>query len=74
MRTFPDEGIKPKHNKQQTKIITAKKQKKHYDSHGNEITDETLLQDVARGIKVISYREDKVEGDPKKPARHVVKK
>jgi len=73
--TVPDEGIKPKHNKQTTQIISVKgRKKKYYDKQGNEITDETLLADIARGVTVISYREDKVEGDVKKPKRHVVKK
>jgi len=57
-----------------TKIITAKKQKKYYADNGNIITDETLIQDIQRGAHVISYREDKVEGDPMKPKRHIVHK
>jgi hypothetical protein len=46
----------------------------HYDQQGNLINDEQLLKDISRGLKVISYREDKVEGDPRKPKRHVVRK
>ena len=53
-----EEGISIKHNKQQTRIISAKnKNKKYYDKQGNLITDETLLQDIANGANVISYHE-----------------
>lgn len=70
-----EEGIQVKHtNKQQPKIITAKKKKKHYDKQGNEINDEQLLKDIANGMNVIEYHEYKVEGDPKKPKRHVVRR
>ena len=48
----------------QTKIIQGKKQKKYYDDSGNEITDETLIQDVKRGAHVISYQEIK-QGEDK---------
>jgi hypothetical protein len=71
--TVPDEGIKSKHNKQTTQIISGKgRKKKYYDKRGNEITDETLLADIAKGVTVISYREDKVEGDSRKPKRHII--
>lgn len=60
--------------KTQTKIITPKKSKKYYDKNGNEINDEQLLKDIANGVHVISYHEYKVQGDPKKPKRHVVRK
>jgi hypothetical protein len=54
-----------------TKLITKKKKPKVYrDSLGNEINDETLLQDIARGATVISYYEQKSGED--KPV--VVKK
>jgi hypothetical protein len=33
--------------------------RKYYDKQGNEINDETLLDDIARGATVISYREEK---------------
>jgi uncharacterized Zn finger protein (UPF0148 family) len=56
--TSTEERIKPKHTKQQTKIIQAKKSKKYYDKQGNEINDETLLKDIANGKTVISYSED----------------
>ena len=45
--------------KTQTRIFTPKKQKKYYDQSGNEINDETLLKDIARGANVIRYYEDK---------------
>jgi hypothetical protein len=70
-----EEGIQVKHtNKQQTKIITAKKKKKQYDKQGNEINDEQLLKDIANGKHVIRYNEYKVEGDPTKVKRHIVRK
>jgi hypothetical protein len=69
-----EERIKAKHNKQQTRIITPKKSKKHYDKQGNEINDEQLLKDIANGAHVISYREDKVPGDSNKPKYHVVRR
>lgn len=39
--------------------MTPKKQQKYFDEKGNEITDEILLQDIANGANVISYRESK---------------
>jgi hypothetical protein len=43
-----------------TNIISAKnKKKKYYDKQGNEINDQTLLDDIARGATVISYHEEK---------------
>jgi hypothetical protein len=57
--TTTDERIKPKHTKQQTKIVQAKKQKKYFDDKGNEINDELLLKDIANGANVISYHEQK---------------
>lgn len=60
--------------KNQTKIIQPKKKKKYLDESGNEINDAQLLKDIANGAHVISYHEYKVEGDPKKPKRHVVRK
>ncbi len=32
---------------------------KYYDKQGNEINDEQLLKDIANGMNVISYNEDK---------------
>ena len=74
--TISEENFKPSASpKTQTRIMTPKKKKKYYDKQGNEINDETLLKDLARGtIKIISYNEYKTEGDPKKPKRHVVRK
>jgi len=46
-----------------TRIIQGKKQKKYYDDSGNEITDETLINDVKRGAHVISYQETKSGND-----------
>ena len=42
---------------------------KHYDKQGNEINDGQLLKDLARGVYVISYNEQK-SGEE----RHVVRK
>jgi len=67
--TSTEERIKPKHTNQQTKIITPKKKKKYYDKQGNEINDEQLLKDIARGVKVIRYHEQKSGKE-----RHVVRK
>jgi hypothetical protein len=61
--------MKPKHTKQQTKIVQPKKKKKYFDEKGNEINDEQLLKDIARGVKVISYNEVK-SGEE----HHVVRK
>jgi len=67
--TATEERIKAKHTNQQTKIVQAKKKKKYYDSKGNEINDEQLLKDMASGIHVISYNEQKSGKE-----RHVVRK
>ena len=50
-----DEGLRGKFSgKQETRIISGKNPaRKHYDKQGNEITDETLLKDIARGVHVI---------------------
>ena len=64
-----EETMSAKHTKQQTRIITPKTRKKHYDKQGNEINDEQLLKDIANGKVVISYREEKSGKE-----RHVVKK
>ena len=64
-----EEAIKGKYSKQQTKIIQAKKTKKHYDEKGTEINDEQLLKDIAQGAHVISYNEQKSGKE-----HHVVKK
>jgi hypothetical protein len=53
------EGITPKHGKQETRIIKAKPKKKYYDEKGNEINDEQLIKDIANGTHVISYHEEK---------------
>jgi hypothetical protein len=36
------------------------------DKHGNEITDPILIQDIQRGVNVISYNEQKVEDKQEK--------
>jgi len=55
------ERFMPKFGSQSSKsiIITAKKEKKFYDNHGNEISDETLIKNIAQSAKVIIYFEDK---------------
>jgi len=57
--TSTEERITPKHNKQQTRIITPKKSKKYYDKQGNLINDEQLIKDIANGKTVIYYNEVK---------------
>jgi hypothetical protein len=64
-----DREIELKHQKKKTVIISPKKKKKYYDRFGNEINDPTLLQDIAQGANVISYREVKSGQD--KP--HIVR-
>jgi hypothetical protein len=57
--TATDEDIKGKFKgpNQKSQIISAKKKKKRYfDKNGNEITDETLLNDIARGATVYKYQ------------------
>jgi hypothetical protein len=46
-----------------------RKRKKYYDNHGNEITDETLLQGVARGATVYRYHEQKSDEEK----RHIIR-
>ena len=53
----PDDVYQSRFGPQQTRIITPKKQKRYYDKQGNEITDETLIQDIQNGANVIHYRE-----------------
>ena len=61
--TGTDEKIKSRFGPNaKSKIISPKPKIKYYDSQGNEITDETLIQDIMRGANVIYYREDKPEG------------
>jgi hypothetical protein len=58
--TISDENFEPTSGpSNKTKIITAKKKKKQYDSEGHEINDEQLLKDIARGVRVIKYTEIK---------------
>jgi hypothetical protein len=58
--TISEENFEPTSSpKSQTRIITAKEKKKHYDSEGHEINDEQLLNDIATGVKVISCTETK---------------
>jgi len=49
--------------------MTPKSKKKYYDKQGNLINDEQLLKDIANGMNVISYNEQK-SGEE----RHIVKK
>ena len=70
--TTIDEIFEPNASpKSQTKIFTAKKTKKYYDKQGNEINDPQVLKDMASGKTIISYREYKTAGDPRKPKRVV---
>lgn len=58
--TISEENFEPKFDSNnKTRIFTAKKKKKYYDKQGNEINDETLLNDIAQGSKVIYYNEVK---------------
>src|ERR671918_2999208 len=63
--TIAEERFIPKSNpRTKPQIILAKnKNKKHYDKAGNEINDETLLQDIANGSHVIYYNEVKLGED-----------
>ena len=56
----------PPSNSNQTKIISAKRKRKHYDNFGTLIPDDDLdaLHDMQGGRRIIYYREDKVE-EPK---------
>jgi hypothetical protein len=58
------EAITPKHQKQKTAIISAKRKKKYYDQQGKAINtdDKEIIQDIASGKTVISYGEGKVGG------------
>ncbi len=69
--TATEEGIIPKHGKQETRIITAKSRKKYYDKQGNEINDPDLIADIQRGANVISYHEEKVEKEEKNVIRKI---
>jgi uncharacterized Zn finger protein (UPF0148 family) len=73
--TISEENFEPSASpKTQTRIMTPKKKKKHYDKQGNLVNDEQLLKDIASGKTVISYHEYKVEGNSKEPKHHVVRK
>jgi hypothetical protein len=52
------------------KIIQGKKKRKFYDSKGNLITDETLIQDLLQGKNIIYYNETKSG----KESSHIVHK
>lgn len=68
--SISEENFEPTSSpKTQTRIMTPKKSKKHYDKQGNEINDETLLKDITRGVNVIKYHEQKSGKE-----RHVVHK
>ena len=55
-------------------IISAKnKSKKYYDKQGNEINDPDLIEEIKRGMNVISYHEEKVS-EQQKEKPHVVRK
>jgi hypothetical protein len=56
-----EERIKGKFSgKQETRIISAKnRNKRYYDKYGNEINDPDLIEDIQRGMTVISYQEEK---------------
>jgi hypothetical protein len=56
--TASEEKITGKFSGQsKAQIISAKRKKKYYDKQGNEITDETFIQDIQRGVNVYYYRE-----------------
>jgi hypothetical protein len=60
--TAAEERFNPEFGPKSTKIqiISAKKKnKKYFDKQGNEINDETLMQDIQRGATVYDYHEDK---------------
>jgi hypothetical protein len=52
-----------KYKKTKPQIISARKKKKYYDQQGNKINpeDKEIMQDIASGKKVISYREEKLD-------------
>jgi hypothetical protein len=60
-----DEAIKGKFNPKQTgpRIISAKPKNRYYDKQGNLITDPDLIRDIQQGKTVISYKEEKIEGN-----------
>ena len=60
-----EEGIKGKFSGMtETRIICAKnRNKRYYDKHGNEINDPDLIEDIQRGMTVISYHEEKHDED-----------
>lgn len=65
------EKIEIKHQKQKTAIVSGNKNKKiYYDKQGNEINDETLLDDIARGATVISYKEEKSGSGIVRPSKN----
>lgn len=57
--TATQEGITPKHGKQDTRIITAKSRKKYVDKQGNEINDPDIIAEIKKGNTVVSYHEEK---------------
>jgi len=40
-------------------IIQGKKKKRYFDDSGNEINDQTLINDIQRAVHVIRYHEEK---------------
>lgn len=57
--TAAQEGIKPKHGKQETRIITARTRKKYTDKMGNAVDDPDLIAEVQKGNTINSYNEIK---------------
>ena len=60
-----EDTIQPQHAKQQTTIISGKRNKKYYDKSGNLITDPDLIAEIQKGATVISYHEEGGEDNKK---------
>jgi len=63
-----DERMKGKFKEQKTMIVTPRKKKKFYDEQGTEVTDPELIKQLQSGMRIVSYKEDKVEEN------HIIRK